>query len=145
MKMDKYVLAAMWGALATLAAEAVSLMLLAAGLGNQDVYSMDSLLVTQDTPSPFIGLIVNLVVGGSSAVVLCFLLDRLGSQCVLIKGIMMSLFIWFVFNLYSGAFIEGRFVEVRADAAHYNQVLGVLADGAAVGALFRLTIFKKKA
>jgi hypothetical protein len=145
LKADKYVLAAAWGALATLAAEAVSLLLVAAGMSDQDIYRMDSLLATQDNPSQLIGLIVNFIVGGFSAAVLCYLMESLGARYAIIKGIMASLFVWLLFNLYSGAYIEGRFIEPRPAGAHYNQLISALANGAAMGVLFRLTLFRKKA
>ena len=145
MKLDRYVTAALIGAVATLAGEALSMLLVALGIGAQDMYQIDSLFITLNRPSFIFGMIVEFVAGGVAGIVLYQVLDKYGSGNIVIKAVMISWFFWFLFKLYSTAFIEGKHVEIRPFSTYYNHIICLMFYGIVLGLAFKYTLFRRRA
>lgn len=81
--------------------------------------------------------------GGTAGVLLYLACEQIGSSLLAIKGAMIALFFWFIFKLYTTAFIEGRFVDTRAFDTYFSHLICTITYGLLLGLAFRFTLFRK--
>lgn len=127
MRFDNYVKASFIGALSTVATELVSLILRWVGILDFDIYSYNSRWISMDRPEWPLGMIIHFIVGGTSAFLLYWFLEKVSSRNVIIKAIGVNLVGWLVLRLFSVAFIEGRISDIRSfDKYYWNMALSVV-------------------
>jgi hypothetical protein len=142
---DKILLAGVIGALSTIPAELVTRLFLFMGIGKYTAYQLDSLFFTINRPTTTIGLIVCFVVGGLSAILLYFAFKKLGSNNIVIKCAMFSLFMCLSMQILLLITIEGKFIDIRPISDYYIHMFGALIFGISEGLLFKRFLFKKTA
>ena len=145
MRFNRQITAAALGALATLVGELVTWMQVRLGAAPLDMYSIDSLLITLNRESFWMGFVVNFIVGGAIAVLLNWALSRYGADNVVNKAIAATLMAWFLLRLFATAFIEGRVVDPRPLAQYAVHLAGAVGTGVALGVLFKLVLAKGSA
>ncbi len=145
MRFNRQITAAALGALATLFGQLITWVLVKLGVAPHDMYSIDSLVITLNRESFWIGFVVNFIVGGAVAVLLNWALSRYGADNVINKAIAASLMGWFLFRLYSTAFIEGRLTDPRPIAQYVVHLAGAVSTGVALGVLLKLVLARSPA
>jgi hypothetical protein len=143
LKKDKLLIAAVIGGFSTLAGELVTKLLVLLGIGNYAVYELNSLIVTSDKPSFFMGFVLNFIVGCYVSAIFFLLFKKLGDDHLVIKCAIGSLIIWLLFEVSFTFMIEGQYIPLRPVLDHYVHVLGTLFFGVADGLLLRAFIFKR--
>lgn len=134
---DRVTVACILGAVAPLAGEAVSRLLVMLGLGTHDIFQFDSIIVTVNRPSLLYGFIVNLFAGGLTGFLLYLLLEKLGSRNIVFKAVGLSSLAWFAVECFATAYFEGKFIDIRPLGDYGAHLFGALANGIALGLLFR--------
>ncbi|VBB08527.1 Hypothetical protein LUCI_3805 [Lucifera butyrica] len=141
MNYDKPLLAGLLGALSTLISEIVTQLLVVLGIGKYSIYELDSLLVTLNRSSIFIGFIVNVIAGGTIAVLFYYAIGKLGRDYLVYKGLAVGLLSWGVFELILTATIEGHFFDIRPMADYYTHLVATSVYGILLGLLFDKYLF----
>lgn len=141
MKDDKLLIAGVIGALSTIPAEIVTRILLAFGIGKYTVYQLDSLIFTINRPTAILGLIVCWIVGGTSAIILYFAFDRLGSDNLVIKSVMFGILLCICLQMILKS-VEGTFIDIRPISDSYTHLFGAVIFGLTEGILFKRFLFK---
>lgn len=143
MNIKKALLASIIGALSTIPGEVITRIMVALGVGQYDVYQLNSLVATIDEPSIILGMIINFIVGGFVAILLYFLLEKIGGEFILIINIGASLIVWFVFESAFTVFFEGLLDVNRSISDHYVHLVGTTIYGITQGLLLKAILFKK--
>lgn len=138
MNKDKPLIAALFGAIATLPGEALSLVLLVLGVSEYSIYQVDSLLVTFNRPTEFIGLIVNFIVGGLAGVIFYYALNMLGEDYLVLKGLAFGCMFWLLTELAFTTTVEGKYIPLRLITDYNVHIL----DAAIFGSTLVLLINK---
>jgi hypothetical protein len=133
------------GALSTISGEIVTRILILLGIGQYDVYQLNSLVTTIDEPSVVMGMIINFIIGGSAAVLLYVLIGLTGKELTVAKSFMISLLLWFVFESAFTALFEGLLDVPRTISDHYVHLVGTSTYGITQGILFRWILHGKMA
>src|SRR4051812_43073159 len=94
------------------------------GIGKYSLYQLDSLIITLNRPSAIIGFIVSSFVGISITVSFYYALKKLGTDYLIIKNVLVSIFMWIFFELLLTAFIEGRYFNPRPLNDYYIHIIG---------------------
>lgn len=141
MKRDKLLVAALIGGLSTIAGEIVTWILVWLGAGQYAVFELNSLLLTNNQPSMLIGFIINFIIGGHLAAAFYLLFKWLGDEHIVVKCILGSMMLWFVFELGFTSLIEDKYIPIRPIADHIVHITGTAAFGLTVGVFMRLLLF----
>lgn len=142
MKYDKPLVAALLGAVSTIPAEIITLILVFLGIGKYSIYQLDSLLITFNRPILLLGLIVNFIAGSLTAIVFYFSLKKIGSDYLIIKSSLLGALVWFIFELLFTSTIEGEYIPLRPINDYYIHLLSSLIFGVILGILFRRYLFR---
>lgn len=143
MKYNKPLVAGFYGAVSTVVSEAITQIMLYFGIGKYSVYQLDSLLVTFNRPSIIIGLVVNIIAGGTIAVLFYYAVGKLGQDYFIYKGLAVGLVSWGIFELLFTMTIEGVYIDIRPMADYYTHLLASAAYGISLGLLFEKYIFQQ--
>ncbi|MBL4938571.1 hypothetical protein JK636_22970 [Clostridium sp. YIM B02515] len=143
MKNDKLLLTSFIGIVSTIPAEIISHLFVYFGFGKYSIYQLASLLITFNRPNFIIGLIVDFIIGGVIANLICYSLEKLGSEYLIIKAIMASFLSWLVCELAFTFSIEGRYFDLRPIGDYYNNILCAGIFGITLGLLFKKFLFRK--
>lgn len=143
MKSGKLLIIVSIGTISTLSAEIISRVLLYFGIGKYSIYELASLTVTFNRPEVFIGLIVDALIGSLVAVLLYFLIEKIGSSNLVIITIIGSLFAWLACEFLFTATIEGRYFDLRPISDYYTNIISSVVFGLTLGILFKRSLFKK--
>ncbi|TGE34488.1 hypothetical protein [Desulfosporosinus sp. Sb-LF] len=136
-------MAALLGALSTIAGEIVTRALVFFGIGKYSIYNLDSLLVTFNRPTPILGLIVNFIVGGSVGVILYYKIKQIGLDYLVIKSACVGILAWAPLEFAFTVTVEGKYIELRPISDYYVQILGAIIFGITMGILFNKYLFKR--
>lgn len=136
MKYDKPLIAGLFGVASTLVSEIATQALIYLGIGKYSIYELDSLLITFNRPSIILGFIVNVIAGGTIAIVFYYALSKLGQDYLVIKGAAVGLLGWGVFEFMLTLTVEGRFFEIRPMSDYYIHLVGTIVFGITLGLLF---------
>ncbi|KGP76887.1 hypothetical protein JT05_02015 [Desulfosporosinus sp. Tol-M] len=142
MKEDKLLIAGVIGALSTIPAEIVTRILLIFGIGKYTIYQLDSLIFTINRPTTILGLIVCLIVGGTSAILLYLAFERLGSDNLVIKSVMFGVLLCIFLQIILKT-VEGIFIDIRPISDYYTHLFGAVIFGITEGILFKRFLFNK--
>lgn len=145
MKRDELLIAAIIGGLSTIAGEIVTKILVMFHFGTYAVFELNSLILTNNRPSMFMGFLINFIIGGHVAVLLYLSFKKLGSDHLVIKCTFCSMLLWLAFETAFTALIEDKYIPMRPVIDHYAHALGTAAFGLSVGVFLRVFLFKKKA
>ncbi|HWP96906.1 MAG TPA: hypothetical protein VN426_08635 [Syntrophomonadaceae bacterium] len=141
MKFDKPLLAAIMGSLSTIPSEFISRIFISQGIGKYSVYQLDSLIVTMNRPNIFMGLILNLIIGGFIATVFYYLLEKIGQDYLVLKCAGISIVAWGVAETIFTATIEGKYIDIRPISDYYVHIIGAFVFGITLGLLFKQFLF----
>lgn len=142
---DRVLVAGLIGGLSVLSGEIVTAVLVWAGLGEYRVFELNSLVVTINRPSFWMGLLVNFIIGVQVGVAFYLVFKWLGAEHVVIKCTVGSMILWFAFELVFTTGIEGKDIPLRAVSDYYVHAIGTAAYGATVGALMKACLFRHSA
>jgi hypothetical protein len=142
LKEDKLLIAGVIGALSTIPAGIVTRVLLIFGIGKYTVYQLDSLIFTINRPTAILGLIVCFIVGGTSAILLYYAFERLGSDNLVIKSVMFGVLLCLILQIILKS-VEGKFIDIRPISDYYTHLFGAVIFGLSEGILFKRFLFKK--
>lgn len=142
MRYDKPLIAALLGALSTIPAEALSRGLLFFGFGKYSIYQLDSCLITFNRPSTVIGLILNIIVGGLTGIVFYYVLQKIGSDYLIIKSAGVGVISWVIFELLFTVTVEGKYIDIRPISDYYTHIIGSVTFGISQGILFNKYLIK---
>ncbi|MDR3560768.1 MAG: hypothetical protein P4N59_04915 [Negativicutes bacterium] len=145
MKYDKPLIAGLFGALSTIVSEAVTQAFVFLGVGKYSIYELDSLLITFNRPSIIMGFIVNIIAGGTIAVLFYYALSKLGQDYLVFKGIAVGMLGWGIFEILLTATVEGQFFEIRPMSDYYLHLVGTVVFGITLGLLFEKYLFYESA
>lgn len=143
MNYDKPLVAAAIGVASTIPYEITTRVLLFMGIGKYSFYELDSLIVTVNRPSEFLGFIVSSVVGGVLAVLLYYATKMIGKDYLVLKSIATSLIFGTILELLFMATIEGKHIPLRPLGDYYTHAFGSVIFGIIMGILFKIFLFKK--
>jgi hypothetical protein len=141
---DRITRAAVLGAIAPLAGWGVSRLLVSLGFGLYDTFQLDSVILTQTRPMQLQGFIVNIYAGGLTAVLLYLFLEKFSKECVVFKAIGMSALAWFFVECFATAYFEGKTIPLRPLDDYITHNLGAVANGIALGILFKIFLYRKQ-
>ncbi|HCF51170.1 MAG TPA: hypothetical protein DER60_12865 [Syntrophomonas sp.] len=137
MNNDKPLIAALLGALSTMPGEIFTRLLVSFGIGQYSIYQLDSLFVTFDRPTVIIGVIVNIIFGGFIGTVFYYLLQKLGQDYLILKGLTIGLLSWVLTELLFTSTIEGKYIPIRSLSDYYIHISGAVVFGVTLGLLFK--------
>ncbi|OPX87481.1 MAG: hypothetical protein A4E53_02469 [Pelotomaculum sp. PtaB.Bin104] len=143
MNYDKPLLAAALGIASTIPYEITTRVLLFIGMGKYSFYELDSLIVSSNRPSEFLGFIVSSIVGGALAVILYYATKKIGKDYLVLKGIAISLLFGLILEVLFMATIEGKSIPLRPMSDYYTHAFGAVIFGITLGILFKIFLFKK--
>jgi hypothetical protein len=143
LKNDKLLVTAILGIVSSIPAEVFTQLLIYFGIGKNSIYQLASLLITFNRPTIIIGFIIDALVASVVAFLFYFVLERLGSDYLIIKVTFGSLLAWFACELVFTATIEGRFFDIRPIMDYYSHIIGAIIFGVTLGLLFKKFLFKK--
>jgi hypothetical protein len=86
----KALFAGIIGALLTIPGEIITRILVSMGIGNYDVYQLNSLVATIDEPSVVMGLLINFIIGGFIGALFYILIEKTGKVFIIVKSIAIS-------------------------------------------------------
>lgn len=144
MKKDRITRAAVLGMIAPFVGWGVSRLLVTLGFGIYDTFQIDSIIVTITRPSLLHGFIVNLYAGGLTGVLLYIFLEKYGSLCIIFKAVGLSALAWFLVECFATAYFEGKTLPLRPLEDYIVHVIGAIANGFALGLLFRWFLYRKQ-
>ncbi|OPX90425.1 MAG: hypothetical protein A4E53_00977 [Pelotomaculum sp. PtaB.Bin104] len=145
MNYDKPLVATALGVASTIPYEIITRVMLFMGIGKYSFYELDSLIVTSNRPSVFLGFIVSSIVGGVLAVILYYATIKIGKDYLVLKGIAISLIFGMVLEVLFMATIEGKSMPLRPLSDYYVHAFGAVIFGVSLGILFNIFLFKKPA
>lgn len=143
LKDDKLLIAGAIGALSTIPSEIVTQVLVYLGIGKNSIYSISSMLITINRPFLIIGLFISPVIGGFSAIMLYYLLVRLGSDNIVIKSVSVGILLWIALEMFFTMSIEGRFIDIRPISDYCIHLVGAIIFGITEGIAFRKFLLNK--
>jgi hypothetical protein len=143
LKRDNLLIAAVIGGLSTISGEVVTKILVLLNIGKYAVYELNSLIVTSDTPSMLMGFIINFIIGSYIGAMFYLVLYKLGAQHLVLKCIMGSLLVWFVFEFAFTFMIEGIYIDIRPISDHLVHIAGTAAFGLTLGIFLKLLVFNR--
>jgi hypothetical protein len=141
LKRDELLIAALIGGFSTIAGEIVTKILVLLHIGNFAVYELNSLILTNNRPSIFIGFLVNFIIGGHVGVLFYLLFKKLGSAHIVIKSTLCSMLLWLAFETAFTALIEDKYIPIRPIADHYVHAIGTAVFGLTLGVFFKAILF----
>ena len=103
------------------------------GVGNYAVFELNHLIVTSNTPSLFMGFVVNFIIGCYVSSAFYLLFKKLGDDHIIIKCTIGSLILWFIFEVAFTCMIEDKYIPLRPVIDHYVHLIGTMSFGATVG------------
>ena len=137
MKYDKPLIAAAIGAFSTIPYEIFTRILKFLGIGKYSLYELDSLIVTiTNRPNLIIGIVISLLIGTFFAVLFYYAFQKLGTDYMLIKSIIIGLTAWAILEFALTSTIEGKTFPVRPINDYYVHMLGSIIFGVTFGLLF---------
>jgi hypothetical protein len=142
---DKPLIAGLLGALSTVISEVASQLAIYLGLGKYSIYELDSLLITFNRPSIFIGFIVNIIAGGAIAILFYYAISKLGQDYLVCKGLAVGLLSWGIFEIILTATVEGHFFDIRPMSDYYLHLVATAIFGISLGLLFEKYLFTTSA
>lgn len=140
---NKPMVAALIGALSTVPAEILTRVLVSMGIGKFSVYQLDSLLITFNRPTSFMGMIVNFIAGGSVAVLFYYAVEKIGQDYLVYKSTFIGALVWLIYELVFTSTVEGKFFGLRPVSDYYVHLIGAITFGITLGLLFNRYLFKK--
>jgi hypothetical protein len=140
---EMILIAGLIGAIATVAAEITSRILLFLRLAKYGLYKFDSLIITNGRPSILIGLILNFLIGSILSVMIYLILKKWGHRYTIIISIMFTLIMWFTWEIVFTIFIEGKIVPIRPMTSYYSHFIVSIVNGVFLGLMQKRFIFKR--
>ncbi|MDD2235087.1 MAG: hypothetical protein PHZ11_08285 [Desulfitobacteriaceae bacterium] len=144
MKLDKPLVAALFGILSTFPYELSSRILLLFGIGKYSEYQLSSLVITLDRPTAILGFFISSILGSTSALLFYYILGRVRSDYLIIKGIAVGLISFLFLETVFSAVIEGPgLIPFRPISDHYLHLFGAAVFGLTLGLLFKSYLYKE--
>ncbi|MBT2723001.1 hypothetical protein [Bacillus sp. ISL-46] len=142
---NKVVIAGVIGAVSTLVGEITSWILLRSGYDKKyTLYQLNSLMITvKDRPTELMGLILNFGIGSMLGAMIYLALRKWGHRYVLLICGVISLFMWFLWELLFTMSIEGKTIPIRPVSSYYSHLISSLAYGVSMGLMLKNFIFNK--
>lgn len=138
MKSDRPLLAALFGILSTLPYEFLSRILLFFGIGKYSEYQLSSMVITLNRPTAILGFFVSSILGSTSALLFYYVIQKVGSDYLIVKGIAVGLIAFLFLEATFTAIIEGPgFIPFRPISDYYLHLFGAAVFGFTLGLLFR--------
>lgn len=145
MKKNRYLAVGALGAISTIPGEILSKVLVSLGIGQYPTYELNSLLVLSDEPQFWIGMFINFIVGGLTAVIFYIVFEKWwDTNLVVIKCIIGSWIAWLVYEIMFTAIIEGKSIQVRPISDHVVHIISTGIYGLTLGLLLKGLIYNKK-
>jgi hypothetical protein len=145
MNFDKPLVAILIGILSTIPYEIFTRIILFFGIGKYSEYQLSSLVVTLDRPSAVMGFFVSSFLGGFSALIFYYALNKLGSDYLLIKGLFTGLIVFLVLETIFTWLIEGpKLIPLRPMSDYFIHMLGSSIFGSTMGILFKRYLLKNQ-
>lgn len=142
---DKPLMAAIIGALSTLAAELASRIMLYFGIGQYSIYLLDSLVLTLNRPNFLLGLYVNFAIGGLVGIMFYYALKAIGQVNLLVKSAFIGMLSSAIAEMLLSAIVEGKYIPDRPIGDYYLHIIGATIFGLTMGIAFKYCIFKDTA
>lgn len=145
MNFDKPLVAILIGAIATIPFEIFMRIAKSLGLVKYSLYQLDSIVITSNRPVALLGFIVSSIVGGFIAFILYYALPKIGTDYLVIKSTLFSLFAWSALEVVLTLGFEGTKVPLRPIVGYYIQMVGAIIFGIIIGLLFKKYLLKQTA
>ena len=138
MDYDKPLLVMLLGVISTIPYEIFTRMLLSLGIGKYSVYQLSSLIVTLDRPTAIMGALITSIVAGVIAMVFYHSTKIIGSDYIVVKGLVTGLLSWVITEFVFTWQIEGpKVIQHRPVGDYYLEASGATIFGIILGLLFR--------
>lgn len=138
MRFDKPLTAFIMGALATIPQEIYTWILLNLGVGKYSVYQLNSLVITINRPNEVLGIISTLLTGGIISVILYYLLSKIGTDYIILKGLTTGLLSWIFTEAIFTWLLEGpKLIQYRPISDYFLQLSGSVVFGIVLGFLYK--------
>lgn len=138
MKFDKTLATVLTGILSTIPYELFTRIVMLFGIGKYSEYQLSSMVITLNRPTAIMGFFVSSILGSISALLFYYALQKLKSDYLIVKGILVG-FISFIFlETVFTAIIEGPgLIPLRPISDYYLHLFGSAVFGLTLGLLFK--------
>jgi len=137
-RFDKPLVAFLIGALATIPQEIYTWILLNLGVGRYSVYQLNSLVITINRPNEVLGILSTFLTGGVISVILYYLLNRIGTDYIVLKSLSTGLLSWIFTEAIFTWLLEGPgLIQHRPISDYFLQSSGSAVFGLVLGFLYK--------
>jgi membrane associated rhomboid family serine protease len=122
----------------------ISFLLKLIGFGDYDIFQIDSTIIVNDQYNFFLGFIASGLIGTVMGMLFYLIQEWIGYQYILVGRMILALFFWFLFKIYSSAFLMGKSLEQRTLITYYNHVASTVCSGLFLGWSMKRLLQTKK-